>query len=468
MKAIKNYLPQITIGLVLVAIYIVLGAIESTVSGVTIAVIGGIYNDSMVHHRDLVAKRMKEVTWNVPIWSKFMGMINTVDLPEAPKYGAPKLFRPTGKPIEILKDFSQGGFEMDIPVDYPLTGKGIKGAKQLLGNEEIQKLLNMKARIYQMRHGVVVQDNKLSKQALQHPQIIKKLMTGAGKKLGDWFQRWNGYNIALSFLQGVSSHIATAKAYDGGAGIGMASHMNTYVAGYGKVAFSNTKATYEAAVVSAINGLTATSSDYVTAKLIKLMVYEAQHTHKIQRPLSNGLYPIVMSDAAMWQLSEDTEFKNALSYAQLRGLQNQLFSGQYVEVPFAGALLIVDETLPAAYLNGDSAFDTNFSTLGTTAGIQYGLGADFMETPVDPGNKKPLILFGKSAVGVGVTDDLNFETEEYDYKQRKTEGADLMIGHTRADIIDSDGDLGLSGDKRYANMSSMVAWAYSPGNPSWT
>lgn len=465
MKKLNISLPTLLIGFVLLAIWL---AFDSTVSGLTFAALGGIYNDGLTHHRDLVAKKMKTIAWNVPIWSKFMGMINKVDLPEAPKYGMPKMFKPTGQPIEVLKDFTQGGFEMDIPVDYPLTGKGVKGARQLLTNEEIQKLLNMKARIYQMRHGVVIQDNKLSKQALQHPQIIKKLMTGAGDKLGDWFQRWNGYNIGLAFLQGVSDHIASAKALDGGAGIGRASHMNTYVAGSGRVAFSNTKATYEAAVVSAINGLTATSSDYMSAKLIKLMIYEAVHTHKIISPLSDGLFPIVISDAAMWQLTEDADFKAALTYAQMRGLQNQLFTGKYAEIPFAGALLIVDETLPAARLDGDDDFDANYSTLGTTAGIQYGIGADFMATPVDPGNKKPAILFGKSAIGVGTTSDLNFENEDYDYKQRKTEGADIMIGHTRADILDSDGDLGLSGDKRYANMSSLVAWSYSPANPSWT
>ena len=467
MKKINNYLPQILIGFVLLAVYILLGTIENVAEGVTIAVLGGIYNDSMIHHRDLVSSKMKKLVWQTGIWSKFMGMINTEDQDQSQKFGQPKMFRATGKPIEVLKDFTQGGFEMDIPVDYPLTGNGIKGARQLLGNEEIQKLLNMKAYIYQMRHGVVIQDNKLSRQALQHPQIIKKLMTQAGTKLGNWFNRWNNYQISLAFLQGVSDHLATTAAVDGGAGIGKTSHMNTYVAGSGKVSFSNTKATYEASVVSAINGLTDTSSDYMSTTIIKLMVYEALHTCGIVSPLSNGLLPIVMSDAAMFQLTEDTAFNTALTSAQVRGLQNQIFSGQYVEIPYAGALLIVDPTLPAAYLNGDSAFAAANSTLGTTAGIQYGLGTDYMATPIDPGAKKPAILFGKSAVGVGVTSDLNFENEEWDYKQKKTEGADIMIGHTRADIIDSDGDLGLSGDKRYANQSSLVAWTYSPANPSW-
>ena len=463
---LRNYIPQLIVGLFVLAILVVVGAFESLEAGITLA-IGGLYSSDMQHHRDLLSSKMKKVSWNVPGWSYFMGKINTMDQEATHKFGT-KVFKPTGKPIEIFNDFRvKSGGTMDIPVYYPLTGKGVSGTKQLLGNEEQPKVANIQTKINQKRHGVIVQDSKVSKQML-NKQAVKQLMTGASTKLGDWFQRWNGYNISLAFLQGCSEHLASAVA-DGGIAMTKVSHMNTYVAGSGKVAFSTTHATYEAAVASALGGLTATASDYMSTGVIKRMVYEASHTHRITPPIKGSkLYPIMLSDAAMIQLAEDDDFLKAMHEAELRGKNNPIFTGMYGGIAYAGALLFVDETLPSAYLNGDSDFVAANSTTGTTAGVQYGLGSDFMETPVDTGNLKPAILFGASAIGVGIASDIAFESETWDYGQKNTEGADMMIGHTVADIIDADGYWGLSGNKRKENVSSLVAWTYSPSASSWT
>jgi len=459
-----NFIPQIVLGLIVLVTYLMLNTFDVAESIATLA-IGGIYSSDMQWHRDLLSKKLVKVNWNVPIWSKFMGMINTVNQEETHKFGT-KVFKATGQPIEVLKDFTQGGAKMDTPVAYPLTEQGISGAKQLLGNEEQKKLANMEVKINQKRHGVLIQDNKLSKQALQQPKIIKQLMSGATADLGDWFQRWNGYNIGLTFLQGASEHICNPTA-DGGLGHQRVSHMNTYVAGSGRVTFSNTHATYEAAVAAALGGLTNVAGDYMTTNFIRSLVYQASHVHRIQPPIKGSkLYPIAISDAALLQLSQESTFIDAMNLAKARGDQNPQFTGKWA-IPYMGALLLIDETLPSAYLNGDSEFVASYSTTGTTAGVQYGLPTTFMSVPVDGGNLKPAILFGKSAIACGVSSDLNFENEEWDYKQKKTEGADMIIGHQIADIIDTEGYWSTPGNKRYENVSSLTGWTYSPSEASF-
>jgi hypothetical protein len=315
----------------------------------------------------------------------------------------------------------------------------------------------------------------MSKQILQSPAMVKQLMRRANEYLGDWFNRWNSYQPYLAFLEGYSENLTKAAATEGGLGKSKASHMNIYVAGSGRVAFSNTAATYEGAVAAALNGLTDTSSDWFSTDVIENMVYVASHNHRITPLTVNGkrLYPMVISDAASKQLQADEKWNKRMELAAERSLDNNpLFQGKIAGI-YGGALLLIDETVPAAYINGDTEFTAARATLGTTAGVCYGtnnaLGqADFMEQPVDPGDRKPAILFGKSAIGVGVANDLSFEEETWDFKQKIEIGADMIIGFQRSDILDNDSYFGKSGDKRHENVSSLLAFTYSPADASWT
>ena len=67
----------------------------------------------------------------------------------------------------------------------------------------------------------------------------------------------------------------------------------------------------------------------------------------------------------------------------------------------------------------------------------------------------------------GVASEINFETEEYDYKQDLRDGADMIIGYEIADIVDEDGKFTTAGN-RYENVSSVIVWTYSPSSASWT
>lgn len=465
-------------GLFLLAIVVAIHYLaDSTTAGITLATGAGLYTEDMEVYRRLLEKRMQTVAWNISFWTNFLGFIGgkkSMFDPVQP-HGVKGKQTATGAPIEVLQNFRyDGGLDMDIPIFYPLTGKGISGSLYLKGKGEKPKFNVLKVGINQQRHAYLVQDNKVSKQILQNPGMVAQLMRKANEYLGDWFRRWNAYQPYLAFLEGYSENLSKT-ALNGGRAKSKASHMNIYTAGGGKVAFSNTKATYEAAVKAAINGLTNTSTDYMSTDVIENLVYVASHSHKVQ-PLTIGgvsdLYPIVISDAQAKQLQADADWLDAQNLAENRGiLTNARFTGRVAGV-YGGGFLIVDPTIPSFYTDSDGEYSNARSTTGDANGVCIGTqdadgDPDFMANPVDPGNKKPAILFGKSALACGVANDLSFEEELDDFKQRQEIGADMMVGFQRSDILDKDGYFGTSGDYRYENVSSVVAVTYSPSDASW-
>ena len=435
------------------------------------------YTTGMQTYRRLLEQRMQLVAWNISFWQAFMGFIGGRKsmFDAVIPHGVKKPQSATGKPIEVLQDFAHmGGIDMDIPMFYPLTEKGVSGSVQAMGTGEKPKLAVLQVAINQQRKAFLEQDSKMSKQILQSPGMVRQLFRNSNKYLGDWFNRWISYQPYLTFLQGYSENL-TKGTTDGGLGKGKASHMNIYVSGSGKVSFSTTKATYEAAVKAAVNGLTNTSSDWMRTKVIENMVYEASHSHRIL-PLKVGgmnLYPIVISDAGAKQLQEETKWNDRMEYAAERSLEdNPLFQGKIAGI-YGGALVIVDETMPSVYTSSDGEYSNARATTEDANGVCYGTedttgDHDFMATPVDPGAKKANILFGRSAICCGVANDLSFEEETYDFKQKIEIGADVILGFQRSDILDKDSYFAVSGDLRYENVSSLIGLTYSPANASWS
>lgn len=450
----------------------------STEGGVIFATFtAGMYTEGMQTYRRLLEQRMQLVAWNVSFWKAFMGYVGGKKsmFDEVIPHGVKKPQNATGKPLEILQDFQHmGGISMDIPIFYPLTGKGVSGAVTLTNKGERPKLAVLQVAINQQRHAFLQQDNKMSKQILQSPGMVKMLMRRANDYLGDWFNRWLSYQPYLAFLEGGSENL-TKTAIKGGLALSKSSHMNIYVAGSGRVSFSNTKATYEAAVAAALGGLTNTSSDWFSTEVLENMVYVASHNHRIVPLKVNGanLYPVVISDSAAKQLQNDTKWNNRHLNAAERSLSdNPLFQGKVAGI-YGGALVIIDETVPSAYVTGDGEYSTTRATTGDASGVCYGTEDseseyDYMANPVDTGSRKANILFGKSAVCVGVANDISFEEETTDFKQKIEIGADLIIGFQRSDILDKDGYFGISGDDRYENVSSLVSFTHSPSDASWT
>lgn len=431
-----------------------------------------LYNKEMRLYRAALSKQMAMASWTeLPLWSDHIGFIGTGDgkYPRSIAMGSAqsKLLKPTGKPIEVLSNFQhEGGVTMDIPVLYPLTEKPVYGDIQLLGTEESRKIAYKTVRINQVRKGTIIKDGMMSDQVLKRPEIQKQLMSSAQEDLTDLNKRWNAYQPYNAFLYRYSENIF-APTSEGGLGITKQSHPNFFVAGVGKVAWSDTPATYEGNIATALASLTNSSASYFSTKTIESMVYNASRL-KI-RPSKFGpngapFYHIVISQAQAYQLLQDDKWIAAQKDATPRDTNSPLFTGLIMGV-YRGAIIYIDQNIPDIKLNGDTGFTTSLSTTGTTAGIQYG-NVNPLADPLSSSVRKVAILFGGSAIACGYASELKFKEETWDYENKKTEGSSMIVGYERADIYDYDGYFG-SANGFKENTSSLVAATYSPDTITW-
>ncbi len=424
--------------------------------------VGSLYTDQMQVYRRLLAKEMEKAVWFKSKWTPYIGFLDYDKFKKANPYASPSRYmKPTGNVIDVAKEFSRdGGIDMDIPIIYPLVGKGVSGIAPLRGNEESRKIATKKVRVNQKRHAVVIQDNKMSKQVLKNPEIVRALMERGKEDLQDWFSRWISYQPHLALLTGYSEHL-TDPIY--GVNVTQKSHPNFYVQGYGRVNISGFGTpTYEANVKTALASLTNTTGDYFGMESIDNMVYLARQ-HRIQ-PLNFGgqeVYVIFIHSAQARQLKRDAKFVEPMKFAWERSKDNPLFTGIVEGLILSQALLVIDDTIPCALIQGDTGFDPAKSTTGDNNGVMYFDRDNFMANPTMNGVRRPAILVGQGAITCGYASELSFETEEADYSQFLGDGADMIVGFERADIYDDDGYFGSAGSF-LENVSSLVYFTYSP------
>lgn len=420
-----------------------------------------IFDPTIRAYRKILAADLKFAPFYGPsFWTKHMGFIGSKgNYPQSVALGSSETKRlaPTGKPIEVLTNFqNEPGDTMEIPLFNPLTEQPLFDT-QLLNNEEEPKLTYVTVHTHIFRKGVVLRDSKVSEQVLK--RIAKKLMGESQAKLKEYFSRLIGYQPYLALLEKYSENLTAAKTDRGGLGLTPVLHPNFFVAGTTRPAWSETPATYATNVANSLSTLTDTASNRMSAEMVKKMVREASLLKIRPATNINGtlLYDIVMSEAAAYDLSRDEEFRTAFNYAYM-GAQDKskLAYGQIDGTVFFNALIHVDQTIPDAKITGDAGFDSNKT-------VSFGNYNSYMANPLSGGNRKLAILFGASAVGCGYASPLSFEQEDWDYKYKLTEGADMYIGFERPDIIDFDGKYGTAGSLK-ENASSLVVAHWGDNN----
>ena len=234
MKLLKNNLKIRLMFAALFTLFVVgLGIIDQhlRLSGFTFALVaGGMYTDQMQIFRRGLNKKLDKLVWRYGKWAKWM---DTIDVQKYKKLGtyAGGLSMPAPKNlVTVVKDFErEGGIYMDTPVLVPLTLPGKVGTALLRGSEEKRKILTKKVAINQIRHAVEIQDNKMSKQVLQKPEIQMALMERGMLDLQDWFSR----RLAMMPYQALLADYSD-NLYDPNYGLNFSvtSHPNTYVSGY--------------------------------------------------------------------------------------------------------------------------------------------------------------------------------------------------------------------------------------------
>ena len=419
------------------------------------------FSQSMETYRKLLNQKGKlAMFYHQPFWSRFMGKFGpNVSLHDSAKaFGVVKEgSKPTGSPIEVMEDFSvKGGTTMGVNVYYPLKGQGVSGDTQLLGKEEKLGYASYDVEINQKRHGVQKFNGKYSRAMLAKPGVYKGLVGRAGEALNEWFSRWiNGIPYDAIF-KGHAEHMFASG--DAGPGLSQKSHPNFFVAGSGQVTWSDTPATYETNVATALNGLADTASDYMTPDVLTRLAYEATQLKIQKTKVGNGEYYIViLSGPQAYQLATNSTWKQMQRESNVRSELNPIFTNNLMGEILGSCLVFVDDNCYGAFTGGDR-YDT---TLTVNYGPQYR-----MDSPLTTGAKQLGVLLGKSAVAIGVGDPYTINEEDWDYKNKETLGGGLLIGADRVDICDR-GLLGTDAAFK-ENTSSLVFATYSPRSISWS
>ena len=402
-------------------------------------------------------------------WASQMGFIKSPgNYPVSVNLGSSETKRltPTGKSVEVLTNFMHdGGDAMDIPLINPLIGTPIFDT-QARGTEEEVMMTYKTAHLHIYRHPVIIQDSPMGAQKLQETAWKKMLMKGAKEQLGDYFSRVINFQPYNALLYKYSDNLFLPTATRGGRGLGIVSHPNFYVEGYGRASYPSGNTTwtnlpgtaaYETDVATAVTTLTNDSTKRMSAKLIRKMVNTAIQL-KIQpnTPYRGRKYfNIVISQAAAWDLLEDATYKRDYAWADMgKGDDARTITGQ-VEGIYFNAFISVDMNMPTVKVTGDTGYDSNYTV--SYANCQDGT-THYIKQPYDRGNRKLAILHGAGAVVAAQAQPLGFTKETFDYEYVKSEEGRMMVGFERCDITDFDGRFGTAGAIQQ-NASSLV-WAH--------
>lgn len=475
MKCKQNILVVLGFALIALAAFM-LGHIEHSVVSLAIAVVGGQYSpDMQVFRVNLQTKVGKEVWWK----GRLSQLTAFIDYEKFQSTGGLGIVKGSNgldaSIIYMVRDFkSKKGIKIDIPLRRPLTGQGRIGTAPLSNNAEKRKMFYLKCAINMRRHAVQTRDNEMSEQLLDEAIAMDLLESGAND-LKDWFSRLMPFEFLKAILVGYSENL-----YDGSWGLGYSqkSHPNFYVQSYtggldggGQVPFKSASGAhvaytfdsgYEANCATALSTLSEGEPTKFSTQSIRNITYLARK-NKIQF-IKKGAFevlPIMVTSAHIRQLRDDPDWKNAMYYAFGTGKDNPIFTGAMESYTYESAMLIVDDTIPAAFLTGNPNFTTARSTNGASTGICYGV-ADYMDNPRDGGALKPAIALGVGAILAAEGKGFLLTTETKDHGQKIEDGGRMIYGATRADIIDDDNQLGNGAHLFYDNSSSLVYWTYSP------
>lgn len=421
----------------------------------------------------LLAERMYRQQWKRGRFAQFVApnFVKATRAKEEVTALAPDGPSWTGAPVEVHEEFvKMGRTTLDIPVRNRLIGRPKFGDKPLQGSAERaiitfrQVQINYTRKAYAPPTGMSLQIVK---------QYADDLVEKADSYLSMWLNDWHPGNFLLALTAGYSQDLLAAAA-EGGRAATIMSHPNFFTAGAGQVAHTALPGTagYEAAVESAVNGLSNVAGDYFSVAVVRNMVAEASRKKIATIVTKDGydFYPIFISQSQWNQLRADTEFKNWVQ--QIPDSITKSVLGNNAFACIGGAILYVDDYLVSAYTN---AIDANV-TAGT---VQYGPRPTAAERGLgftvgnmiqnrDDGNIKLAMLIGQSCMTVGVGQRMSFTEETWDHNFLREIGINFIQSVVRNDQFDVDGLVsGLTAGDFYENTSSLICATYSPDALSW-
>jgi len=400
--------------------------------------------DSIMNVEILNAKLRKEA-WHNTFWAKYAGFVDISN----DDNGNP-IYTPTGKPIEMLKQFMpEGRDNMLIPFLKYLTGDPTFGDTVLKGTGEQMALRWLRTYVNQSRKAVMKRSGKMSEQRLKWT----KLYNQAKPLLVDYFAKLENQNVFRAFYEGVSWELSKGDNYDG-LGLVKRYHPNWYylsaattISAVGTAKYFKTAANLDTAL-AAITGFETTIDILRKLRVLCMRLKLPQIVTK----KGYKFWMLIVHPDTHRRIKEDTDYKAAVRAA---------FNAKMLDEPeLHGAVDVIEGFAIFEDIVGIRAWDgTNKYLFGDT----FVLSTE----PSVLGTSTNSIVVGGSAIGKGIAESLHFTQEIDDHENTIEIGGAMVNGYNRADFV-AEADAGeVSGDAFYKkNAAAAVSAALASTNQS--
>ena len=401
-------------------------------------------NQSWMANVEIIEAKLRKETWYNTFFAKFSG---NVDI--SSDDNGNKVYRPSGNPIEVLSDFiAQGRDNMLVPFLSQLTGSPVYGDTVLKGTGEDQAMKWLRVFVNQTRKAVMKKSGSMSEQR----QKIYKLYEAAKPQLSQWFTKWENQAIFQTFYEGASPNLTTGTNSDG-LGLARRYHPHWWINDGGVLTTVGTSgSTKTNGNLDGAIGMTAaadaTCDTGITAAILmdlRVKCMELKIPHMVTKG-GNPYWCLLLHPAQASALMQETEYKAAVRNA---------FSGKMLDQPelsgavgyFAGFVIYEDiigirEWDEAGYFFGSTTsarFDPTAVTLASGTSRVYNS-----------------IVFGKSAIGKGVAEDLHFTNEVDDHANTIEIGGASINGYNRNEYY-AEGDATTGNGDAFENDNATVA-----------
>ncbi len=443
-------------------------------------VIGGNATTTMQHYRVGLAKTTEKRIWRYGKMSKFQSIIDMKKFREAGVLGEAASIPLESSFIHLYRDIEvEKGASLDIPVLSPIGGQGGRGDKPSEMTGQRRELFNKTVRIHPKWQTVINRTSRMDEQLLK-PQIAIPFFEKAASDLKDWFTRSNDFDPFFAALMGYSPHLTTLP-YGMDAETGYSanctpkSHPNSFVQGvnsgldFGTTSGAHTAYSFDAGwetnLSTALATLTDTAARHFNVQSIRNIKALARKLKIPPIMKKNGAYADIVwvTSAHIKQLQEDSEWLQIMQTAAERGQNNPLFTGLVEAYMIEGVLLIIDDTMPAARVSGDTdtavfgqAYNSSYGT------VNYG-NTNYLDNELDISPRKPAILLGPGAISAATVGGFKQDDKTFDHGRILESFGQLILGHERADIMDPDANKRVAG-YQLENTSSLSYWTWTPTN----
>jgi len=384
---------------------------------------------SFIANVEVLNEKLRRESWYNTFFAKFSG---NVDISKDDN-GNPS-YKPSGKPIEILNQFIQQGRDnMLIPFLKRLTGSPVMGDTVLKGTGEDQTMNWLRSYVNQTRKAVMKKSGSMSEQR----QKVYKLYEAAQPQLSEWVSQWENQSIFQSFYEGVSPNLSYGTNSDG-LGLAKRYHPNWYsltasgvITAIGTEKAFKTNAQLDASIVHGGGATEAdTAMDAASLRALRVKCMEL----KIPQIVTKSGYKfwvMVVHPATMAKLWNDTAFQNAQREAwSTRMLESPELTGAVAH--YAGFCLYED-------IVGIRQWGSTHVGVDGLTGSLMGQSTDnrFAASSFGASGQRIYnsIVFGNSAVGKGVAENVHYTDEVDDHKNTIEIGAAMINGYNRADFV---------------------------------